>query len=370
MTEETEIISYGRHNIAVFSNTLQSGGAEKQAILLAKNLRKYHNVILIIYYGEDLELHSSIIQGLGFDVIGLKGNHAMKVLQLYRILRQNKINILFSYLLTTNLLGAVVGRLAGVNFCIGGIRNAVLSKSKLPIQRFLHNYLNYHTIYNNYRGLNELGRHGFNSNKASVIPNCHDTFPGLRVREYRNTTRILSVGRFVPQKGFDVALKAVRLLIDKQYNLTFTLVGFGLLERDLRDQIEYLGLTKHVELKIMPSDISSIYSKSDIYLCSSRFEGLSNTIMEAMSHSLPIVATDVGDNRKLVQDQRNGIIVDKLEPENLAQALMILLTDPELRKEYGKESYQILNRQYGENVFRQRYLRFINELYRENEPVT
>lgn len=352
------------YNIAIFSNSVFSGGAEKQALLLAKNLKAQHQVVLIAYYSKYKDIKAeNIIKAFDLEVIELQGSHLHKSAQLFRILRQRNIDMIFSYLLTTNLLGAVVGKLAGVEYCIGGIRNAVLSKYKLGLQRFIQNKLTDYTIYNNYRGVSDFSKVGFNKNKAIVIPNCLDNIPEPIKRKPSSTTYILSVGRFNHQKGFDVALRTINQLVKKGLRIKYLLVGYGLLERELRNQIDQLNLQEHVKVSLNPPNLEDLYSKADIYLCSSRFEGLSNTIMEAMSYSLPIVATNVGDNDYLVADGENGFLVADALPDLLAEPVECLVKSEDLRASFGRASLQMVQNNFNEKIFLQRYLSFIHQLY-------
>ena len=84
-----------------------------------------------------------------------------------------------------------------------------------------------------------------------------------------------------------------------------------------------------------PSNLDEYLSKSDIYLSTSLFEGLSNSIMEAMAYSLPIIATDVGDNNYLVQDGYNGFVTNVKDVDEIAKKLLSLVIDKEKRLKMG-----------------------------------
>ena len=103
-------------NICIFTNTLLSGGAEKQAVLLAKVLNEKYNIFLVIYYGEKVEhKYLEIVKNNHIKTIYLYGNHLKRIFNLYKFLRREKIDIIFSYLLTTNFLGGLIGKIAGEN---------------------------------------------------------------------------------------------------------------------------------------------------------------------------------------------------------------------------------------------------------------
>ena len=363
MVEKTKTSKKKRFAIAVFSNTLLSGGAEWQSLLLAKNLQPYHDVALVVYHGEKVDIkYAQFIEKHEMEVVRLTGNHLSKAFKLYRTLKSRSIDIIFTYLLTTNLIGNLVGRLASVDYIIGGIRSAKLSKYKIPLQRFIHNRLSYRTIFNNYQGLKVLSNTGFNINKATVIANCIDNVPTPLIRDPKDIVNIITVGRFVPLKGFDIGIEAINILFKMGYKVGFTIVGYGELHKEILKQIEFLKLEKVVQVVLKPLDLERYYKNSDIYMCTSNFEGLSNTIMEAMSFSLPVVATDVGDNDRLVKHNKNGVIVPYPDPNLMVEALLPLLESSDLRLQYGKTSHEIIKNEYSEKIMTQRYLQYVESL--------
>src|SRR5664280_952701 len=82
----------------------------------------------------------------------------------------------------------------------------------------------------------------------------------------------------------------------------YLIVGYGPLEKEIRHLAEELNLQKEVEILINPPNIPDILKTCNIYLSASLYEGLSNSIMEAMVAGLPVIATNVGDNCYLIKD--------------------------------------------------------------------
>lgn len=351
-------------NFCIFTNTLCSGGAEKQALLLFKVLNEKFNVWLVVYYGHQTEeKYLESLRNSDVKVILLKGNHLMRCLAFFRFLRNNKIDFIFSYLLTTNLLNGIIGNLAGVKYRIGGIRSSKLDNNKIFIQRSLQNHINYKTIYNNFRGYNIYSGKGFDSKKAVVIPNCFELRTELTVRKQKNFITVLSVGRFHKAKDYETAIKAVSKI--KYKNFKYQIIGYGSLEKDIRNWIIEYSAQDCIELIINPDNINEYYRKADIYLQTSIFEGLSNTVLEAMSFYLPLVLTDVGDNDRLVVNSENGYLCDIGDIEQICQKLELLVNDYDKRIEFGLNSYQILKENYSFEKFQNNYFNFIRELEKE-----
>ena len=354
--------------VLILTNTLFSGGAEKQSVLLAKNLAKYFPTTLVVYYGDKIDPKlRDIVLNNKINVTYLKGNHVKKIIQLLRRINRGNVTIMISYLATTNLLNAILGYFTGVKYRIGGIRSSRLGSVKMYIQRFLHNKLFTHTICNNYEALDFIKRYGFDLSKASVIHNCIELSEPVRYNvEKKNTITILTVGRFVPAKDLKTALTAFSLLIqsikEQSIIVRFEIVGYGEQEDYLRELIKRLSLDEIVSVVINPLNIRDYYQNADIYLSTSLFEGLSNSIMEAMEFSLPVVATNVGDNRYLVIDGETGFLVPTQDPDSIATALETLINSAELRKDFGVKGYKQLVENFSEEKFIVKYLELINTL--------
>ena len=120
-----------RKNVALFIRSLHKGGAEKQSIVLTRQLSHIYNTWLIVMFRDGEYLEHAINNDL--KVVFLPGNILQKSFHLYQFLKSKKINILINYLPVNNIIGDVVGRLSGVDFIYGGIRGAALKKSRLKM---------------------------------------------------------------------------------------------------------------------------------------------------------------------------------------------------------------------------------------------
>jgi len=118
----------------------------------------------------------------------------------------------------------------------------------------------------------------------------------------------------------------------------------------------------YIYVVINPLTLNEYYEKADIYLMTSIFEGLSNTVLEAMSFSLPLVVTDVGDNDRLVGEKENGFLCNPKNSNQIADCLLDLCLAYEKRIQFGKRSYEILKENYSYEIFQKRYINFIEEL--------
>lgn len=134
--------------------------------------------------------------------------------------------------------------------------------------------------------------------------------------------RFVSVGRFSQQKGQDLLIQAFSRLYGRNPNVRLTLVGYGAEKPALEALIARLGLEGVVTLAHSPSDPSAALSRSDIYVSSSRWEGWSLAICEALRFGLPVVAFDCDFGPSdIILDEKLGLLVPSEDVEALSCAM-------------------------------------------------
>lgn len=139
---------------------------------------------------------------------------------------------------------------------------------------------------------------------------------------------ILGVGSLARHKGFDLLVDAYAQLRDPAVDLL--IAGDGSESAALAAQITDLGLCDRVRLlgPVTGDRKVSLYRSAEFFVCPSRREPFANVILEALASGLPIVATDVGGNRELVQPEMNGLLCEPESPAALATAMQRLLDEP------------------------------------------
>ena len=161
-------------NIAIFVSTLGSGGAEKQAALLASVLSKHYNVHFVALYGdtETSDFVMSILKKSGVKVYPLVGNQRKKFKEYATILKSNNVICSFNYLTKCDFWGAIIAKKCGVKKVYNGIRNSKLEGYKNVLEWISHNFVATGTIFNCYSGEKAFIKKGFRKSKCITIPNC------------------------------------------------------------------------------------------------------------------------------------------------------------------------------------------------------
>ncbi|VAV96538.1 Glycosyl transferase, group 1 family protein [hydrothermal vent metagenome] len=153
----------------------------------------------------------------------------------------------------------------------------------------------------------------------------------------------VTVSRAVEKKGLDTLLDAFALL-PAGLNWRWVHIGAGDLVKELQKQAKALGLEHQLEWRgaLPQTDVLEQYRQSDIFVLPCRIasngdrDGLPNVIVEAQSQCLPVISTTVSGVPELVDDGKNGLLVDQNDSRQLAAAIEKLLKNPALRHKMGK----------------------------------
>lgn len=175
-------------------------------------------------------------------------------------------------------------------------------------------------------------------------------------RQKDKAVRILSVGRFDVTKGFDVLLKACKILAGRGIDFKLTLaggggkvMGLGDMDKTIKNLRHELGLEKEVSMPglISHDQLPEILQDHDIFAApcvihsSGRRDGIPNTVIEAMAYALPVAATDVNAMSEVVIDGKTGLTVPPNDPKALADALEWLASHPDEALAMGREGQKL-----------------------------
>ena len=146
----------------------------------------------------------------------------------------------------------------------------------------------------------------------------------------------ISVGRFVPSKGYENLLQALRA-VNRVTPLRLLLIGDGPLKNKIALKARELRIEDQIDFTGSISNPHKYAVKCDVFICSSLFEGFSNSLLEALALGLPVVSTnhDFGAS-EIIENGRSGILVPVGDPEKMAEAVLRLLQDKSLATKDGQ----------------------------------
>ncbi|WP_321434316.1 glycosyltransferase family 4 protein [Trichococcus flocculiformis] len=168
--------------------------------------------------------------------------------------------------------------------------------------------------------------------------------------EITQPINITSVGRFVPEKGYELLIQSIIELSD-DFNINLTLVGGGSLESRY---ISLIGDNKNINLiKWIPQEeFIDILHETDIYIQSSISEGMPRTILEAMAMRLPIISTNVGGILGVLEDEHNALIINPHSVNEIKSAIKELVSDEHKRVSIANNAFEDVREKYEwNNIF-------------------
>jgi sugar transferase (PEP-CTERM/EpsH1 system associated) len=170
---------------------------------------------------------------------------------------------------------------------------------------------------------------------------------------------LLTVASLIPVKDHATLVEAAgRVLRQHPGPVRFVLVGDGALRAETEHRIAERGLTDHFLLVGSSDRVADYYRAADVFVLPSRLEGMSNAILEAMASGLPVVANRVGGNPELVVDGITGLLCRPGAPDDMAAALVRLVSDHTLREAMGERARARAVTDFSIEAMMERYAEF------------
>ena len=186
--------------------------------------------------------------------------------------------------------------------------------------------------------------------KSVVIPNPLEPEEAPYTGEREK--RIVAVGRLNAQKNHKLLLRAFASFAKSRTDYILELYGQGELEPELRTLAKELGIDSCVIFKGFSSHVLADIRTAAMYVLSSDYEGISNSLAEAMAVGLPVISTDcpIGGSKMCIRDGQNGLLVPVGDAQRLASAMERLAGDPAYAAGLGREAEQIRERYSLESI--------------------
>ena len=288
-------------------------------------------------------------------------------------LRQDRPAIVHAWLFTATCYGRIAAWVAGAPRVICAMRNTL--DDMRPRQRMVNRWfaarssavtVNAEAIRR--QMIREAGlppakvRTIYNGFDLAGVPAVHANGAGPREWDATPQTKLVAmVARLSPQKDHQTLLQAMVRVVRDVPDLRLLLLGDGPLREPLQRRVEALGLAAHVRFLGERTDVWHVMPQADLVVLSTHYEGCSNAIMEAMAAGRPVVATDVGGNRELIEEGVTGLLVPPADADALAAAMARLLRDPAALQAMGAQG----RRRIAERFSMERTVEETDALYRE-----
>ena len=158
----------------------------------------------------------------------------------------------------------------------------------------------------------------------------------------KTDNRIVTIGRLFPQKNHKLLINAFNQIKDLYPETTLEIHGDGVLRNELQEHINNLSLNNRVFLKHSRPDVLDCIYGSRLFVLPSIYEGMPNTLMEAMALGIPVISSDCpcGGPRELIKDGKNGYLFKNNDLDDLVNKMKMFLSN-EYPKEMCKEARKI-----------------------------
>lgn len=174
--------------------------------------------------------------------------------------------------------------------------------------------------------------------------------------------KIIAVGRLSPEKGFDILLKALALVVREGHEISLALFGDGGGRSQFENMVSELDLQENVILPGFIGDVAATFSCFDLLVMSSFTEGLPITLLEAMRAKIPVIASKVGGIPNVIQDGVSGVLVEPGNVAELAAAIVQFVRFKDQGRQFAKQSELLFRQQYTAGKMADSYKKLYNTI--------
>ncbi len=215
----------------------------------------------------------------------------------------------------------------------------------------------------------ELDQLGYAKQKIHSIGVGVDVSRYLPGKTPRDDNSVLFVGRLSYRKGLWDLIAAAKQVLKEDRNVVFNVVGDGPLYDKMKERIRNEGIEENVKLlgRIGEEELISFFQTCGLFVLPSHYEGLPAVLLEAMSTGAPIVSTNIGGTKELIENGKNGLIVPTKNPILLANSIIDLLRDRKRALEIGLKGRATILERYTWEMVAKRYEDLYSRVLDERE---
>ena len=335
-----------------------SGGGERVAISLANELTKKCEVHLIGITTKQSNLFFKINSQVKYsNFFDHRVRLSKNILKISKMLKKyfidNEIEVAFGIGISANVFLSLAGIGIPTKVVLCDHTNSITDNREFSqrVQRYVGTKLADKIITLTLEDRrNYISKYGISEDKIAYIYNWKENL--LSNVTYNNeSTKLVTVGRFDNQKGYDYLVQVAGKILHEQSEWTWEIYGAGnqLEIEKIKEFIKHNYLQNRLFIKGLEKNQDLIYGDKGIYVMTSRYEGLPLVLLEAQQYNLPIVSfrCPTGPN-EIVEDGVNGYLIDCYDVDEMSKKLLELMNDKELRNcfsSHAKDNMEKFNKE-------------------------
>jgi glycosyltransferase involved in cell wall biosynthesis len=361
-TRSGTVSTTDRRRVGYVIGQLTRGGAERQLYELLRDIDTTSFRPIVYCLSEKTEPFGSLIRELGIEVRVLRRRCHFdigRIRELVSLLRQDRIDILHSFLFRANAYAWPAHLLSGVPHLITSVRSC---NSELDLLQTWVNRLAFRSsdavICNGEAVRSFIVRHFSVARQKTIV--IHN---GIDLEQFQTcsaavTTNgsgpnrdrvVMTVARLVPEKDIELFVEAAELLSNECTNVRFLIVGDGPCRSDLMRCASETGLNGKISFLGERHDVPQLLLNADVFWLTSKWEGLPNVVLEAMACGKPVIARDVGACRELINHGQTGFLVSARDARQFKEYTLDLFRDRCLRADMGIAARKLVENSFSIN---------------------
>lgn len=338
-------------------NSLTGGGAERVMTTLANGFSETSKEIKLITFNESeaYELNN-LVKRIKLHEGRFKNHILRSTLNLFKFYfkKKNRPDLIVSFMPDTNLISICVAKIFRIKIIISEHNNHLANPSNKSkwIRKYFYRYANATTVLTNF-DVNYFESMGA---KVTVLPNPILLPKAITKYNLRNKNILVagSLKRY-DVKGFDSLLYLIEPVLKSNLDWTLTIAGSGESGTTVLKKITHkLKLEKQVIFTGFCKNIQELMQNSQIYVLASKYEGLPMVLMEALSNGMACISYDcVSGPRDLIEDKKNGLLIDNQNKEAMQDGIRQLINNYNLRETLAQQAPQSVTKYSLENILTQ-----------------
>ena len=349
----------------------ESGGGERVAVSLANELTKKYEVHLIGITTKQSDLFFKINSQVKYsNFFDHRVRLSKNILKISKMLKKyfidNEIAVAFGIGISANVFLSLAGKGISTKVVLCDHTNSITDNREFSqkVQRYVGTKLadKIVTLTQEDRR-NYIKKYGINEKKIDYIYNWKED--GQSNVTYNNeSTKLVTVGRFDSQKGYDYLVQVAKKVLSEKSDWTWEIYGSGnqdevdkikelIKENNLQDKLLIKGLKKNQDL---------IYGDKGIYVMTSRYEGLPLVLLEAQQYNLPIVSFSCPTGpSEIVENGINGYLIDCYDIDEMSKRLLELMNDKEIRNRFSSHAKDNVDK-FDKNMILNQWIELIKKI--------